>query len=80
MPPDLTPRQRELYEAICDFIRDHGYSPTHRQLAGALACKHNSIQELLEQLENKGYVSRAPGVSRSLRLLGLDISNTRKIA
>jgi repressor LexA len=66
----LTPRQAELFSFIHDFITKNQYPPSHRQIAVKLGLRAvRSVQQLLEQLERKGYVGHTPGVSRSLRII-----------
>jgi repressor LexA len=65
----LTERQRILLGGIKDFIKANGYTPSQRDLARTLDCSLNTIQELLIRLERKHYITHAPGVSRSLRVL-----------
>ena len=69
MQGHLTARQLELLHALRSFFTTHQYAPSHRQLGKVLHCRHNAVQEILNQLERKGYVTRTPGVSRSLRIM-----------
>lgn len=65
----LTSRQRLLLESITRFIKDRGYSPSQKELAKALDCDYTTVREILVPLERKGYVARARGIARSLRVL-----------
>ena len=76
MAQQLTFRQSLLLEHIKHFLNAEGYPPSQRDLAKALSCNHRAIQELLAQLERKGYVTHKPGVSRSLRILTAEMRAT----
>jgi repressor LexA len=65
----LTQRQRSLLAIVKDFIKREGYSPSLRDLAVGLRCDHSTVREILIPLERKGYITRKPKVSRSIRLL-----------
>jgi repressor LexA len=63
----LTRRQREIYDFICQFVEDNGYSPSleeigaHFRLA-SVATVHKHIQHLV----SKGFLRKAWNRSRSL--------------
>ena len=63
----LTRRQREIYDFICEFVEENGYSPSleeigaHFQLA-SVATVHKHIQHLV----GKGFLRKAWNRSRSL--------------
>lgn len=63
----LTRRQREIYDFICEFVDENGYSPSleeigaHFQLA-SVATVHKHIQHLV----GKGFLRKAWNRSRSL--------------
>jgi len=66
---DLTPRQAQVLEVLAAHLKDRGKAPTVREIASALGVKAvGTIQDHLRALEQKGYVERDPGLSRSLRL------------
>lgn len=70
-PSRLTQPQAALLHVIQTFWQEHGYPPAHRQLARLMGKQHRAIQEVLERLVRKGYVTYDRGVSRSLRLTRL---------
>ncbi|MBI3292205.1 MAG: hypothetical protein HYZ73_05295 [Elusimicrobia bacterium] len=74
MAMTLTKVEAALLQLIQTFRQEHGYSPTHRQLAHVMRQRHWSIQTTLERLARKGYVTWDRGVSRSLRVLPRDQS------
>ena len=68
----LTERQRKVLEAIEDFILEHGYSPTIRQLGKLLRIANPSaVFKHILSLEKKGYVRREEG---EIRLAGFPAS------
>ena len=66
---ELLPKEKELYEYICERIRRDGYAPTVRDICAALDIKSTSTAHAyIEKLENKGYIRRAQGKSRTMRV------------
>lgn len=77
MPPEqeaamaekLTPRQRQVLEAVEAFIQQHEMPPTRAELARVLGItSHNGAHEHLLALQKKGFLKLLPGVSRGIRL------------
>ena len=66
----LTPRQTQVLAFIREHLAAHGGTPTVMEI-----CRHfgftspRTAAKLLEQLEQKGAISRTPGVHRSIRIL-----------
>ncbi len=63
----LTRRQRQIYDFICDFIGEHGYSPSLEEIGGhfrlaSVATVHKHVSQLVE----KGWIKKAWNRSRSL--------------
>ncbi len=62
---ELTLRQASVFKAVEDFILEHGYAPTVRQLGAALRMANPSaVFKHLVSLERKGYISREDGEIR----------------
>jgi repressor LexA len=62
-------RRRQILDFIRKFIEDKGYSPAIRDILHA--CNISSIavvQHHLRVLEEQGYISRDPGIRRSITL------------
>ncbi len=55
----LEPQQHQLLLTIKG--RPEGVQPTIGELAGRMQLKHHSMVELVDRLENHGYVTRAAG-------------------
>lgn len=66
----LTDRQREIYCWIVNYIADHGYSPTVRELC--LAFRFGSVNGAmchLHPLRKKGWIAWNERQSRTIRPL-----------
>lgn len=74
VPKALTPRQREVHNAIVDFVEREGFVPTIRNLM--TVCGGHSthgMHEMLGKLESKGYIRRQPWGKRSVIVaIGID--------
>ena len=76
----LTRRQREIYDYICGFVEENGYSPSleeigsHFELA-SVATVHKHIQHLVA----KGFLRKAWNRSRSLEPVREDVSDLPSI-
>lgn len=70
-PPvdEITEAQRRTLWEIQSFIAHRKYSPSRQELADALGITPASVQELIVQLERKGYVRQEPRKPRSLAVL-----------
>jgi len=66
----LTPRQREIYAFIADYLRTHYVAPTLREIGAALGLSSlATVSAHLRALSAKGYLVRTSG-RRHIRLLG----------
>lgn len=60
--PLLTHRQSRVFCYLCDYIEEHGYAPTIRQIGDAAGLSStSSVAYVLSRLEHKGYVIRLSG-------------------
>jgi repressor LexA len=67
----LTKRQTEILFLLRKFVRERGYPPTVRELVSLTGRKSTAgVQKLLNALERKGYIKKAPGRSRGIVLSG----------
>jgi repressor LexA len=65
----LTPAQKELYDWLVEYIREHQHSPSIRQMMRAMKLKSPApIQSRLEHLKNKGYIEWTEGQARTIRI------------
>jgi repressor LexA len=66
----LTEAQRQLYDWLAEYIRQHQHSPSIRQMMAAMSLKSPApVQSRLEHLRNKGYIDWSEGQARTIRLL-----------
>jgi repressor LexA len=73
-PTALTDRQRSVLDFLRDFLKDNGYPPTIREIAGHFDLRSpRGVQDHLEALERKGYIRRARERSRGIELLELAV-------
>lgn len=69
--PPLTPIEEELYRFLIDFLAEHTYQPSVREIGKALRIPSTkSVADLLTSLASKGYVRKEHGRSRGLSLVG----------
>ncbi len=76
----LTHKEQLVYDFIVDTIRRDGYSPSVRDIANAVDMKSTStVHHYIHQLENKGYIQKESGKSRTLRIEKADDENADRI-
>ncbi len=66
----ITPKQRELFEFIKQFIQEHGYSPSYREIATMLG--YNSVATVAEHINNLvtlGLIRKTNHSARSLEIV-----------
>jgi len=69
MKPELTARQREIYQFIRDEVLQKGYPPTYREIGDHFGIRStNGVKRSLDALHRKGYLERKPMISRGLEL------------
>ncbi|MCJ7663426.1 MAG: transcriptional repressor LexA [Desulfobacterales bacterium] len=67
----LTKKQAETLFLIRKFLGEKGYPPTVRELVSLTGRKSTAgVQKLLNTLEKKGHIKKAPGRSRGIVPLG----------
>ena len=71
MPEPLTPTERKVYHYLLDFLTQHTYQPSVRDIGREFQIKSTkTVSELLQSLARKGYIERDPSRSRGVHLLG----------
>jgi repressor LexA len=64
---DLTARQRRILVFIRDWVREHGYPPSVREIGEAVGLvSPSSVAYQLKELEKKGYLRRDPNRPRAV--------------
>ena len=67
----LTRIEDELYRFLLDFLAEHTFQPSVREIGRALKIPSTkSVTDLLAALERKGYIRKAFGRSRGVSLVG----------
>jgi len=63
--------EEELYQFLLDFLAEHTFQPSVREIGRALKIPSTkSVADLLGTLEKKGYVQKQRGRSRGVSLVG----------
>jgi SOS-response transcriptional repressor LexA len=66
----LTRRQRQVYDYIVAFTRDHAYAPSLEEIAEAMELSSlATIHKHLSNLAERGYIARAWNRARSITIL-----------
>jgi repressor LexA len=67
----LSYRQHHILEFIEEFVRDHGYPPTIREIGQAVGISSTSVVDYnLSSLERRGFLRRDREISRGIELVG----------
>ena len=70
--PRATKKQQELLQYIDEFIKEHGYGPSYREVMRALGYKSVSTVAIhVDQLIVKGYLEKKDNSARSLNVVSL---------
>lgn len=70
MTRGLTARQAQVLEFIQDFLADHGYPPTVREVAARFGFRSpRAAHDHMKALEKKGFMRSEPGLPRAINLL-----------
>lgn len=69
----LKPKEQEMYDYICQVLRRSGFAPTVREIQDALGIKSTcTVHSYIDRLEQKGYIKKSPGKSRTIRTSEVD--------
>jgi repressor LexA len=67
---DLTKRQREIFDFIGRYLKQHGYPPTVREIGSAVGLHSSStVHAHLAKLETLGVLKRDPTKPRAMEVL-----------
>ncbi len=67
----LTERQQQVYDFLTTYLAQNGYPPTLQEIARHLHVSGNlGVLRHLKALEREGLITRNPGSSRSIALVG----------
>ena len=69
--PLLTARQQEIWQFVADYVDEHGYPPTVREIGDAVGlASPSTVHAHLANLERAGLLRRDPTKPRALELVG----------
>ncbi len=66
--PRPTARQREYLEFIARYIERFGVSPAESDIARHFLVSAPSVNQMMQTLQRRGYITRRPGAARSIRI------------
>jgi repressor LexA len=71
MAAPLTPLERKVYHYLLDFLAEHSFQPSLREIGRRFSIgSTKTVMDLLIRLEEKGYIERGVAHSRGVRLIG----------
>lgn len=66
---ELTGMQRKIYLYLKDYVEEHNYAPSVRDICSAVGLTSTStVHGHLTRLENKGFIKRGTGKSRAIEI------------
>jgi hypothetical protein len=65
----FTERQGKILSFIHRYTATHGLSPSFEEIASHFGTTAPSVSGTIKALERRGFLSRVPGIARSLRVL-----------
>ena len=69
LDPTLSARQQKILRFISDWVQEHGYSPSMREIGRAVGLTStSSVEHHLAALQAKGYLHRAAGCPRTVEV------------
>lgn len=68
----LSPRQRELCEAVHELAKTLGYPPSMQEAADVLGCCRVHALRLAHEAVRRGALTHTPGCPRSWRVVDLE--------
>ena len=72
MPEPLSPLEQRVYHYMIDFLAEHTYQPSIREIAKQFRIKSTkTVSDVLHGLARKGFIERDPSRSRGVRIVGL---------
>ena len=69
--PMLTTRQQEIWQFLVEYVDDHGYPPTVREIGDAVGlASPSTVHAHLANLERAGWLRRDPTKPRAIEIVG----------
>ena len=80
MSVKLTKKQTEVYNFIKDFIDEHHYSPSYRDICSGLGLSSVAgVAEHVENLVTPGALRKTPGEAHSLEVVDITYPETTNL-
>jgi len=69
MAKQIPERQQKVLDCIAQYVDEHGYPPTVREIGNAIGVNSTSlVTYYLKRLEERGLILREPSMSRAIQL------------
>lgn len=65
----LTPRMRTALEFICEYVDEHGRSPSFDEIGEHMGRVKSDIFHIVKGLKRRGFINYGYGARRSIRVL-----------
>lgn len=76
----LTKKQKQVYDYICGYLSDNGYSPTQVEIKNHFGFKSlGSVQDYVRYLKSSGFLQNDPNSVRGLKPVETSSSNDSMI-
>lgn len=75
--PAISEKQGKCLEFVLTYFKENRHYPTQREIAEALDVNSGTVEYLLQQLVEKGYLSREEKKRRNIRLTGDGLERLR---
>jgi DNA modification methylase/SOS-response transcriptional repressor LexA len=69
----LTPKQKNILDYITSFVDEHGYSPSHEEIAKHFGRSLSTVHQYLSALREKGYLEKVDFQQRSIKPVPLEV-------
>ena len=69
MKKELTARQREVFDFLISYYREHGFLPSIRDIGNHFGFSFSAASEYLVVLEKKGMITREKGKPRAIQFV-----------
>ena len=81
MAEPLTKRQKEVLDFVSQYIEDHGYAPSYREIAAAFNFGSvATVAEHIESLVTKGMLQKGENEARSIQLVAQEQFNAPSVS
>ena len=76
----LTKKQALVYDYISEFIKEHDYSPSYRDICAGLGLSSvSAVAEHVDNLVRLGALRKVPGEARSLEVIDFTYPETTSL-